>query len=84
MLEKTISIAAEAGEIIKKGFESNVSIEFKTDEANIVTNIDKDAEKIITSFIKKESPKLNYPKEVNFMSEPSELDKTFQIIMKRY
>ena len=53
MLTKTIEIAKEAGEIIREGFGKNISIEFKTDEANLVTNIDKEAEKTITDFIKK-------------------------------
>lgn len=56
MLEKTIEIAKEAGEIIRDGFGENISIEFKTDEANLVTNVDKAAEKIITDFIKTEFP----------------------------
>ena len=56
MLDKIISVSKEAGEIIRKGFKSNISIEFKTDASNIVTNIDKASEKIITDFIKKEYP----------------------------
>ena len=56
MIDKTIAIAKEAGVIIREGFRSNISIEFKTDEANLVTNIDKAAEKVITDFIKKEFP----------------------------
>ncbi|MBI1933785.1 MAG: inositol monophosphatase [Ignavibacteriales bacterium] len=56
MLDKIISVSKEAGEIIKNGFKSNISIEFKTDASNIVTNIDKASEKVITDFIKKEYP----------------------------
>ena len=56
MLTKTIDIAKEAGIIIREGFNSNINIEFKTDAANLVTNIDKSAEKIIVDFIKKEYP----------------------------
>lgn len=56
MLDKIISVSKEAGEIIRKGFKSNISIEFKTDASNIVTNIDKASEKVITDFIKKEYP----------------------------
>lgn len=54
MLEKTINIAKEAGEIIREGFGKNISIEFKTDETNLVTNIDKASEKVIVDFIRKE------------------------------
>jgi myo-inositol-1(or 4)-monophosphatase len=54
MLDKTVEIAKEAGGIIKDGFGKKLSIEFKTDEANLVTNIDKAAEKVIIDFIKKE------------------------------
>jgi myo-inositol-1(or 4)-monophosphatase len=56
MLKKTIDIAKEAGNVIRDGFRNNISIEFKTDETNLVTNIDKAAEKVITDFIKKEFP----------------------------
>jgi len=56
MVNKTIEIAKEAGQIIKKGFGENIAIEFKTDEANLVTNIDKAAERIIIDFIRKEYP----------------------------
>jgi myo-inositol-1(or 4)-monophosphatase len=56
MLQKVIDIAKEAGEIIKNGYKNNVSIEFKTDASNLVTNIDKASEKIIIDFIKKEFP----------------------------
>ena len=56
MILKTIDIAKEAGEIIREGFGKNLSIEFKTDEANIVTNIDKAAEKVIVDYIRKEYP----------------------------
>ncbi|MBK8945277.1 MAG: inositol monophosphatase [Ignavibacteriae bacterium] len=56
MLQKIIDISKEAGEIIRNGYRKNISIEFKTDASNIVTNIDKSAEKIITDFIMKEFP----------------------------
>ncbi|MCP5064321.1 MAG: inositol monophosphatase [Ignavibacteriae bacterium] len=54
MINKIINIAKEAGEIIRDGFRENISIEFKTGENNLVTNIDKAAEKIILDFIKKD------------------------------
>ncbi|MCB0732196.1 MAG: inositol monophosphatase [Ignavibacteriae bacterium] len=56
MITKTIDIAKEAGSLIREGFGNKISIEFKTDAANLVTNIDKAAEKVITDFIKKEFP----------------------------
>lgn len=56
MINKVINIAKEAGEVIRDGFRENISIEFKTGENNLVTNIDKAAEKIILYFIKKEYP----------------------------
>ena len=56
MITKTIEIAKEAGSLIREGFGNKISIEFKTDAANLVTNIDKAAEKVITDFIKKEFP----------------------------
>ena len=56
MLDKVQFIAKEAGNIIKEGFGKNFSIEFKTNEANLVTEIDKKSEKLIKDFIKKEFP----------------------------
>ena len=56
MITKSIEIAKQAGEIIREGFGNNLSIDFKTDEANLVTNIDKASEKLIKDFIRKEYP----------------------------
>ena len=56
MINKIINIAKEAGEVIRNGFGENLKIEFKTGENNLVTNIDKAAEKIILDFIKLEYP----------------------------
>ena len=41
MIEKVIQIAKEAGEIIREGFGTDFSIEFKTSASNLVTEIDK-------------------------------------------
>jgi len=41
MITDLISVAKEAGEIIREGFGKNFSIEFKTNESNLVTEIDK-------------------------------------------
>lgn len=56
MINKVINIAKEAGEVIRDGFRQNISIEYKTGENNLVTNIDKAAEKIILDFINKDYP----------------------------
>ncbi len=56
MLDKIISIALEAGEIVRQGFGKNFSIEFKTSESNLVTEIDKASEKKIIEFVNKEFP----------------------------
>lgn len=56
MLEKVKIIAQEAGQVIKEGFGKNISVEFKTNEANLVTEIDKKSEKLIKDFISKEYP----------------------------
>ena len=56
MIDNIIKIAKEAGGIIKEGFGTNFNIEYKTNESNLVTEIDKASEKLITEFIKK-----NYP-----------------------
>lgn len=59
MINKIIGIAKEAAEVIKEGFGKNITIEFKTDESNLVTEIDKKSEDIIINFIKKEFPSHN-------------------------
>lgn len=56
MLQDVIVIAKEAGEIIRDGFKKNFSIELKTGENNIVTEIDKKAEKTIIDFVNKKYP----------------------------
>lgn len=56
MINKTIEIVKEAGEIIKTGFGKKNIIEYKTNESNLVTEIDKKSEKLILDFIKKEFP----------------------------
>lgn len=56
MINKVVNIAKEAGEIIRDGFNNSISIEYKSDVTDLVTNIDKAAEKIITDFVSKEYP----------------------------
>lgn len=56
MLKKVIEIAKEAGEVVRDGFGKNFLVEFKTNEANLVTEIDKKSEATIIDFIKKEFP----------------------------
>ncbi len=56
MIDDVIQIAKEAGSIIRNGFGTNFSVEFKTSETNLVTEIDKASEKLITEFIKKKYP----------------------------
>ena len=56
MIEKIQLIAKEAGSVIKEGFGKNFSIEFKTNESNLVTEIDQKSEKLIKEFISKEFP----------------------------
>ncbi|MCF8262178.1 MAG: inositol monophosphatase [Melioribacteraceae bacterium] len=56
MIQQVKQIALEAGEIIRDGFGKNISFEYKTNESNLVTEIDKKAEAAIINFIKKEFP----------------------------
>ena len=56
MIDDVIQIAKEAGSLIREGFGTNFGIEFKTSESNLVTEIDKASEKLITEFIKKKYP----------------------------
>jgi len=56
MLNKIIEIAKEAGQIVREGFGKNLEIEFKTNESNLVTQVDKASEKRIIHYVKKEFP----------------------------
>ena len=56
MIHDLINIAKEAGSLIKEGFGKNLEIEYKTNELNLVTQIDMASEKLITEFIKKKYP----------------------------
>ena len=56
MIDDLINIAKEAGAVIKDGFGKSVKIEYKTGDNNLVTEIDKASEKVITDFIKKKYP----------------------------
>ena len=69
MIEKIIEISREAGEIIKEGFGKNVTFEFKSNMNDLVTEIDKAAEKKIIEFIHKEYPGHNI-----FAEESGKLD----------
>jgi len=54
MIDKIIEVSKIAGEVIRKGYRSGFSVEFKTNESNLVTEIDKKAESAIISYVKKE------------------------------
>jgi myo-inositol-1(or 4)-monophosphatase len=56
MINDLILIAKEAGSIVREGFNNNLSINFKTNESDLVTNIDTASEKLITDFIRKKYP----------------------------
>lgn len=53
MIQDIISIAREAGEVIREGFGKNIQIEFKSGENNLVTEIDKKSEQVIIDFIRR-------------------------------
>ena len=90
MISNVIDIAKEAGRVIKDGFSESISIEYKTDVTNIVTNVDKAAEKIITDFIKKQYPSHSIIAEESGQSEKSSeytwvidpIDKTTNFVHK--
>jgi myo-inositol-1(or 4)-monophosphatase len=56
MIEDIIKISKEAGELIRNAFGKTHSIEFKTNELNLVTETDKASEMLITDFIRKKYP----------------------------
>jgi len=70
MIDDIIQISEEAGELIRNAFGKAHSIEFKTNELNLVTETDKASEKLITDFIKKK-----YPSHGILAEEGSDLNK---------
>jgi len=56
MIEEIIEISKQAGAIIRDGFGTQFNIEFKSNENNLVTEIDKASEKTIVDFIRKKYP----------------------------
>jgi len=56
MIDDIVQISKEAGELIRNAFGKDHSIEFKTNELNLVTETDKASEKLITDFIRKKYP----------------------------
>lgn len=59
MIKDIIEIAKITGEIIRDGFGKNFQIEYKTNEKNLVTEIDKKSEQAIMDFISKKYPTHN-------------------------
>jgi len=56
MIDDIKDITSEAGGLIKEAFGTKFKIEFKTNESNLVTEVDKASEKLITDFVKKKFP----------------------------
>ncbi|MCH9029722.1 MAG: hypothetical protein IH819_08955 [Bacteroidetes bacterium] len=56
MINDLIEISKQAGKLIKEGFGKNLQVNFKTNEINLVTQIDKASEKLIIDFIKNNFP----------------------------
>ncbi|MBU0473853.1 MAG: inositol monophosphatase [Bacteroidetes bacterium] len=59
MINEIIEISREAGEVIREGFGKKLTLEYKTNISDFVTNIDKASEQKIIDFIKKKYPKHN-------------------------
>jgi len=75
MIEDIIQISIEAGELIRNAFGKKHSIEFKTNELNLVTETDKASEKLISDFIKKK-----YPSHGILAEEGSEANKSAEYL----
>lgn len=56
MINDVIEIAKEAGELIRNKFRTEVEINFKSNETDLVTEVDKASEKVILDFIRKKYP----------------------------
>ncbi|MDR3610181.1 MAG: inositol monophosphatase family protein [Ignavibacteriaceae bacterium] len=69
MINKIIEIAKEAGQVVRDGFGKSLDIEFKTNESNLVTQIDKASEKLIIEYVHKEYPTHSILAEESGLSE---------------
>jgi myo-inositol-1(or 4)-monophosphatase len=69
MINKIIEIAREAGQVVRDGFGKSLDIEFKTNESNLVTQIDKASEKLIIEYVHKEYPSHSILAEESGLSE---------------
>ena len=56
MINDLIEISKQAGKLIKEGFGKSLQVNYKTNEINLVTQIDKASEKLIIDFIKNKFP----------------------------
>ncbi len=56
MLEKILEVAALSGEVVRSGYRQKIEIEYKTNDSNLVTEIDKKSEKLIVDYISKNFP----------------------------
>jgi myo-inositol-1(or 4)-monophosphatase len=56
MINDLIRISREAGDIVKKSFNKNIKVSYKSNEKDLVTEVDRLSEKYITDFIKKKYP----------------------------
>ncbi|MBK7630364.1 MAG: inositol monophosphatase [Ignavibacteriales bacterium] len=59
MIKDILEIAGVAGEIVRNGFGKNFQVEYKTNEKNLVTEIDKKSEIAIMDFISRKYPTHN-------------------------
>ncbi len=75
MLENIKTISLEAGSLIRESFGKNFKIEFKTNESNLVTEIDKASEKLITYYVKK-----NFPSHAILAEESGEYKNTSEYL----
>lgn len=56
MINDLIKISREAGDIVKESFNKNIKISYKSNEKDLVTEVDSLSEKHITDFIKSKYP----------------------------
>lgn len=75
MIDEIIHISKEAGKLIRKSFGRSHSVEFKTNELNLVTETDKASEKLITDFVRK-----TYPAHGILAEEGSEFNKSAEYL----
>lgn len=73
--EKLLELSVLAGEVVRNGFRKKIEIQYKTNDSNLVTEIDKKSEQLIVDYISK-----NFPSHGILAEEGSDLNRSSEYL----